>query len=399
MKRTLALGFILVLILAAVLVTFTPLQAALATNWRVPLFPAPSAIGKADSLAKVAPTGVPGRLDRDSAPPSPIPNSPTPTPLRPTPTRLPPTPTPIPATPTPNPVKPTSYLEDSTLLTIYGRAFGVAPILGRLGSSQNFDDAARDVQQFYGPVSQYNDGKKIIPAVHLIYALAIPCEPNDDCLLYLEGTDPDVVGHYIKPAAARGWQVILDTQIGRSDPVTQVKRMIEKGYLDYDNVQVALDPEFASVPGHDTPGIPIGTIDASEVNQVQQILDEHVQRMHLAHKKTLIVHQFGDKNIDDGVPFMIQNKVNLRTFPNVDLVICADGFGHPDSKATKYNRMTDPGVYPFIQWRGIKLFLPNSYEQAGHYDQPQMTMDEVFGVKDTPGGFRIKYKPNVIVIA
>lgn len=330
---------------------------------------------------------------------TPVPEPPTPTPVQPTPTPIPPTPTPVPPTPTPTPQAATSLLADSTLLAIYGRAFGVAPILGRLGNSHNFADVAADVGQFSGRVAALNDGKKVVPAIHLIYGLAIPCPPNDDCLLYLEGTDPEIVKHYIEPAAARGWQVILDTQLGRSDPVTQVQRMIDKGYLNYDNVQVALDPEFHSVPGHDIPGIPIGTVQASDINKVQQMLDEHVRKMRLPHKKILIVHQFGDKNVNDGVPFMIQNKETLKTFENVDLVIDADGVGHPDSKATKYNRITDPEVYPMIQWRGIKLFLPNPHELAGHYDQPQMSIEEAMGQAETPGGYRIKLKPNIIILA
>ena len=406
MKSTLAFGTLLVLAVAIALATLTPLQAAIALNLGLPSSSPGTASNSPEASTALAPSATLEALSATEVPaastaiaPAPTPVPPSPTPVSPTPTSVAPTPTTVAPTPTPAAVLAASYLKDSTIVTIYGRAFGVAPILGRLGSSESFEDVARDVQQFFGPISQHNDGKKIIPAIHLIYGLAIPCPPNDDCLLYLEGTDPEVVKHYIEPAAAQGWQVILDTQIGRSDPVTQVKRMIDKGYLNYDNVHVALDPEFASVPGHDTPGIPIGTIDASEVNQVQQILDEQVRKMRLPHKKILIVHQFGDKNVDDGVPFMIQNKESLRTFENVDLVIGADGFGHPDSKATKYNRMTDPQVYPFIQWRGIKLFLPNPYEQAGHYDQPQMTIEEVFGVVDTPGGYRVKYKPNVIIIA
>jgi hypothetical protein len=101
----------------------------------------------------------------------------------------------------------------------------------------------------------------------------------------------------------------------------------------------------------------------------------------------------------DGVPFMIQDKQNVQTFANVDLVIDADGYGHPDSKVTKYNRMTDSTVYPFVQWRGIKLFLPNPHEQAGHFDQPQMTFEMVFGLTPTAGDHEMKTKPIVIIIA
>ena len=275
----------------------------------------------------------------------------------------------------------------------------MAPILGRLGSYHNFDDMAKDVANFSDQIKTVNGGKPVLPMVHLIYALAVPCSGSSDCLFYLEGQDPNIVNDYIKPAAQRGWIVLLDTQLGRSDPVTQVNRMIAKGYLKYDNVEVGLDPEFHSVPGHDRPGIPIGTITAAQVNQVQQILDDYVQKEHLPHRKILVVHQFGDKNIGDGVPYMIQNKDQVKDYANVDLVIDADGVGGQDAKVMKYNKMTDSAVYPFITYRAIKLFLPNPYEQAGHYDKPVLTFRQVFGLDPTSGKNRMDVPPNMVIIA
>ena len=360
-------------------------------------------LGLAAGLLPTSGEGTSGYLASASLPvigaptETPAPAAPTPTPL---PTAVPsPTPSPVP-TATPTPAKAESYFKDSTLLTIYGRAFGIAPILGRLGAYGSVADMADDLGNFVPSITQVNHGKKVVPAIHLIYAMAIPCVPDDDCLLYIEGTVTDVVKEYIEPAAANGWVVILDTQIGRSDPVTQVKRMIDKGYLNYDNVHVALDPEFSSVPGHDTPGIPIGTLDAAQINEVQRLLDEHVRTHHLTHRKVLIVHQFGDPNVDDGVPFMITSKNTLATYENVDLVIDADGFGNPVPKVDKYNKMTDPEVYPFIQFRGIKIFLPNQWEQAGHYDTPVMTWPQIFGIEElTPTGPRMRFQPDVVIIA
>jgi hypothetical protein len=337
--------------------------------------------------------------------PTPTPSS-TPTPedtatptSTPTPTlTLTPTPSETP-TATPTVEKRASVLEEGTLVTIYGRGFGIAPVLGSLGAYKGFEDMEKDVQKkFYPGIKANNGGKKIVPVVHLIYAMAMPCSPGDDCLIYLEGAKIDVIKEYIEPAQKRGWEVILDTQIARSDPVSQVKRMIDKGYLNYEHVHVALDPEFRSYPGRQFPGTPIGTIQASQVNDVQQILDEYVRKQGLKRKKMLMLHQFGDPEVDDGVPFMIENKKSIKTFPTVDIVWDADGFGGADSKASKYNRMLSSNAYPFIQWRGIKLFTPNP-EAPNHYDKPQMEWEAVFGKKDTPGGIRIRWAPNVIVIA
>ncbi len=333
-------------------------------------------------------------------------NPPSATPVPPTNTPMPATPTPVPPTaipPTPSPIPPVtgkgpSWLDNTTVLGFYGRAFGVAPILGRLGGYQNFDDMAKDVDGWSTQIRAVNGGKPIIPELHLIYGLAVPCAASDDCLLYLEGTDSNIVDHYIKPAAARGWLVFLDSQMGKSDPVTQVKRMIANGYLKYDNVEVALDPEFHVYPGRELPGIPVGTIEAAQVNDAQALLDAYVQGEHLAHRKILVIHQFGDKNVGDGVPFMIGHKENVKVYPNVDLVITADGLGSADAKISKYDLMTDSKVYPFIQFRGLKIFPPNPYEHNGHIDIPLLTFRQIYGLDPTPGKQKVDVPPNLIII-
>jgi hypothetical protein len=288
-------------------------------------------------------------------------------------------------------------LESNTLFTVYGRGFGVAPILGRLGSYKNIDQMSAATEDWVAKIKAVNGGRGVVTGIHLIYALATPCKDAPDCLEYLR--DSNVVENYIKPAAARGWTVILDDQLGRSDPVTQIRRMIDRGLLKYDNVHVALDPEFHVVPGHDDPGIPIGTVEASQVNAVQEMLDHYVAAEGLKTKKILIVHQFGDRAVHDGVPFMIQDKQDVRDYPNVELVINADGLGLAAEKVRKYNLMTSSKIYPLIHFRGIKVFLENPYEHAGHIDKQPMTVDQVFGVLPVPGGLRMDARPNVFIIA
>ncbi len=289
-------------------------------------------------------------------------------------------------------------LETNTLFGVYGRAFGVAPVLGRLGSYKSFDMMAADIQPWVKQIREVNDQKGVIPGVHLIYAMAVPCEPSESCLDYLEAAVKNIVEDYIKPAAQRGWVVVLDTQLGRSDPVAQISRMIERGYLKYDNVHVAIDPEFHVYPDRLDPGVPIGTVNASQVNAAQRLLDDYVRTENLKTRKILIVHQFGDANVRDGVPFMIEDKKTLQVFENVELVINADGFGPPAIKVRKYNLMTDARVYPFIRFRGIKLFFPNPWERH-HDDTPPLTVDQIFGLKSAPGDSEMATKPNVVIIA
>lgn len=287
-------------------------------------------------------------------------------------------------------------LESNTLFTVYGRGFGVAPILGRLGQYKDIDEMAAASRSWVDKISAVNAGKGVVIGIHLIYALATPCPGNGNCLDYL---GDGIVRQYIRSAAERGWVVVLDTQLGESDPVAQVRRMIDRGLLKYENVHVAIDPEFHARPGQKNPGTPIGTVTAAQLNAAQELLDRYVDQENLRTRKILIVHQFGDRAVNDGVPFMIQDKQHVRDFPNVELVDDADGLGSPFIKVHKYDRMTNSEVYPWIHFRGIKVFFPDRWEHAGHFDKPPMTVDQVFGIGAVPGGIRMSTKPNVLIIA
>jgi hypothetical protein len=297
------------------------------------------------------------------------------------------------------PVAPVGLLEKNTVFAVYGRAFGRAEILGHLGTYKNYDSMEKDIPKWLDEIKKYNDDKPILPAIDLIYALAIPCKKTGDCLQYLEGSVELIEEKYIQPAADRGWLVFLDTQLGRSNPVAQVNRLIEQGYLKYDNVHVAVDPEFHVQPGKMIPGIPIGTIPASQINEAQKILDDYVTAQHLKTKKILVVHQFIDLAVNEGGYTMISNKKDIKAFPNVELVFDADGLGSPELKTWKYNRMTDPQIYPFLQYRGFKVFYPNPWEKRGHFDKPPMTMEQVFGLAPVAKQLRMTSKPNIVIIA
>lgn len=294
---------------------------------------------------------------------------------------------------------PSELLENSTLFAVYGRGFAIAPILGHLGTYSDIRAMAADTATWVPKIKRVNGGKGVVIGIDLIYGMAIPCNGTANCLEYLDQIDEDIAEEYIKPAAKRGWAVILETQLGRSDPAAEVKRMMDRGYLKYDNVHVAIDPEFHSVAGHDDPGIPIGTVTASQINAVQEMLSSYVEAEKLETRKILIVHQFGDAAVKDGVPFMIADKKDLKDFAGVDLVIDADGLGAPAEKIRKYNLMTDSATYPFLRFGGLKVFFPNQWEHAGHFDKPPMTLDQVFGLSALPGGLRMATRPAVMIIA
>jgi len=96
---------------------------------------------------------------------------------------------------------------------------------------------------------------------------------------------------------------------------------------------------------------------------------------------------------------MIQNKKTLATFPTVEIVLSADGVGGPDSKITKYDKMMNEKVYPFIKYRAFKIFTNNPLAGPQHSDRPQMDWDWTFGKKPTPNGAKMTWPPDVIIVA
>ena len=85
---------------------------------------------------------------------------------------------------------------------------------------------ATDTAMWVPKIKRVNGGKGVVIAIDLIYGMAIPYKGAANCLEYLDQSDSDPADKYMKPATKRGWAVILETQLGRSDPVAEVKRMM-----------------------------------------------------------------------------------------------------------------------------------------------------------------------------
>ena len=93
--------------------------------------------------------------------------------------------------------------------------------------------------------------------------------------------------------------------------------------------------------------------------------------------------------------------------------VVADGFGDPATKAEVYDALLGPPSGSSrsarsavesagVTWRGIKLFYPNPYEQAGHFDDPVLTWRQVFGrawVVEGGKQYAIWPAPNVVIVA
>ena len=291
---------------------------------------------------------------------------------------------------------PTPYLAGRTLLTAYGRSFGVAPILGLLGGLRSFDELETTMAPWVESIHAITRAPVTL-APHLIYALARGCGGGDDaCLIFLDASRVDIIREYILPALERDMAVVLDAQMGRMSAVSIIQRMIDSGYLSYPNVHVALDPEFVTGRLQGRPGDPIGRLPADQINSAQELLSTYVRDERLRTAKVLIIHQFIDETTNTWT--MIPNKDDLQRFPSVELVMDADGFGSPDQKVFKYNGITDLATYPNLDLRGIKVFQRNPVAPR-FSDTPVMTARQLFGLDPTSGGRYMWAPPHVVIVA
>lgn len=252
---------------------------------------------------------------------------------------------------------PASIFATGQVVAYYGFP-GVAQmgILGEYATAE----AMRLVVEQAAVFDALNGTQTVTPALELITAVA-QADPGYDGT-YLGRLSLDTVFAYAEVAAAVGGVLILDIQIGWSDPLTEVR-----GYeaaLRLPNVHVALDPEFATWRKGDPPGEAIGSVTGDEVIAVQRYLADLV-RTHGLPPKTLVVHQFRDD--------MILEPERIAVFAGVDLVIDIDGWGGRDAKLSGYERYA---LAPYAPLAGLKLFY--------RWDEPVMAPATLLGLERPP---------------
>ena len=248
-----------------------------------------------------------------------------------------------------------SPVEHNQIVTYYGNPY--TPSMGILG--EHSPEAAADLLAARAEQFRAIPGAHVLPALHLVYAVA-QSQPGSDShsLQYL---DDRTVRQFIDLARRRGFIVILDLQIGHSDALAEVERIAP--YLREPDVFVALDPEFA-LPAGTKPGEKIGSIGASDINDVQAYLVWLTASARVP-KKMLIVHQFETGMITDA------SLIDKRD--DVDLVIDMDGYGPADIKEVKYQRY---GAAEYAPYGGIKVFL--------EHDPDPLTEQQLMSMQPRP---------------
>ena len=210
---------------------------------------------------------------------------------------------------------------------------------------------------------------KTIPALHYI-AVTAQSKPGKTNMhrVRMPFKQIDTVMEWAKSIDAL---VFLDIQVGHSNVKDEVTSL--ETYLKLPNVHLGIDPEFSLKNGH-IPGKKIGTFDAEDINNAIDILANLVQKNNLP-PKVLVVHRFTQG--------MVTNYKNIKTVPEVQIVMDMDGFGDKILKRSTYLRY----IYKEpVQFTGFKLFYKNDNKNNWKMYTPEELL------KFTPKPIYIQYQ-------
>jgi hypothetical protein len=250
----------------------------------------------------------------------------------------------------------TPLLNDSQIVSYYGSLYTAD--MGILGTA-GLETIITQVEDHAARYDELNGSAGVIPAIHLVYAVA-QYHPTDNGL-YLQYVDDSDLHRLLDLTRQHNMLLFIDLQIGRSSVEAELTRVLP--FLREPNVHLALDPEFA-VTGGQVPGLDLGSLHAEDIDLAQATLQRLVDEEGLP-PKLLVVHQFADSMVVDGDA--------IGRYPDVALVIDMDGFGLADVKRSQYERYANQ---PYASRAAIKLFFD--------YDPDLMSESDVLALEPRP---------------
>ncbi|MBI4348774.1 MAG: hypothetical protein HY553_18185 [Elusimicrobia bacterium] len=247
-------------------------------------------------------------------------------------------------------------LPGSLIVTYYGNPLSKRMgILGEIAPEKMLDRLAGEAARW----RKADASATVRPALELVAIVASEFPGPDR--MYRTRMQPELIDRVHRWAKSRGWLLILDIQVGRSNVKAELASLLP--WLRLPDVHLALDPEFHMRRGL-RPGQRIGSSDAEDVNVAIIRLAELVER-HRLPPKLLLVHRFTDG--------MLRRHRRVRLDPRVQVVMLMDGFGQPAAKRRAYRRVITREP---VQFSGIKLFYKN--------DRPMMSTSQVLGLDPKP---------------
>ena len=216
-------------------------------------------------------------------------------------------------------------------------------------------------------VKKWNDADPttpVIPAIHYVATTAQSYAGTDK--KYISRMPDKEIDKAIEMAKKINGIVFLDVQVSLSNVQTEIPRL-EK-YLKMPQVHLGIDPEFSMKNGK-IPGKYIGTMDATDINWVEDYLAKVVKDNNLT-PKILIVHRFTGP--------MVTNYRNIKIVPEVQFVMDMDGWGPKDHKEKTYGDVIHPQP---VQFTGFKIFYKNDTKNK---NTVVMTPSQVLKLRPIP---------------
>ncbi len=247
-------------------------------------------------------------------------------------------------------------LKDYRLVAYYGQPNSTKMgILGEMEPEALMTKLKEQTQAY----SDADPDRPAIPTIELITTIA-QRDPGPNGKYYHMTSEEDI-DEYAELAKKHNAILLLDVQLGRDTALHQVQ-LLEK-WLKLPYVHVAIDTEFHVKEGQ-TPGIDLGSVDGSEVQEVVDYVSKFVEENNLP-DKIVLVHQFTDH--------AVTNKQEIKPTDNVEVALNFDGYGDYGTKMSLYRKFVrnEP-----VQYGGFKIFY--------NKDKPVLTPEEVLQLDPNP---------------
>ncbi len=203
---------------------------------------------------------------------------------------------------------------------------------------------AEVLQRLEAEVKKWNDADPETPVIPALHYIAVVAQGSPGDGKYRARMPESEINKIIAMAAKINGIVFLDVQAGLSNVQTEVP-LLEK-YLKLPDVHLGIDPEFYMKTGAH-PGKVVGTMDASDINFASNYLSNLVKANNLP-PKILIIHRFTQN--------MVTNYKQIKTLPDVQIIMNMDGWGGQAKKINTYQQF----IYKEpVQFTGFKLFYKN----------------------------------------
>ena len=221
---------------------------------------------------------------------------------------------------------------------LYSKGMG---ILGALPPDQM-------LEKLQGEVKKWEEADTLIPVQPALHYIAVTAQsrPGSNNLYRLRMPDHQI-DSVLAIARKINAIVFLDIQVGNSSLTEEIPALSK--YLVMPDVHLGIDPEFA-MKGGKVPGSAVGTFDAEDINYASTYL-AHLVQEHNIPPKVLVVHRFTQG--------MVTNYRNIRTMPEVQIIMHMDGFGFPAKKLDTYRRFITREP---VQFTGFKVFYKNDVQ-------------------------------------